>query len=45
MREHAEDLFATGDQVAGDPFAAERPLSGLRLGLQLRGSARDFVPR
>jgi DNA helicase IV len=23
MREHAEDLFATGDQVAGDPFAAE----------------------
>ncbi len=23
MREHAEDLFSTGDQVAGDPFAAE----------------------
>ncbi|GAA3449067.1 HelD family protein [Dactylosporangium matsuzakiense] len=23
MREHAEDLFASGDQVAGDPFAAE----------------------
>ncbi|WP_345121113.1 HelD family protein [Dactylosporangium darangshiense] len=23
MREHAEDLYATGDQVAGDPFAAE----------------------
>nr|BFE64140.1 ATPase AAA [Dactylosporangium thailandense] len=23
MRERAEDLFATGDQVAGDPFAAE----------------------
>ncbi|MFC4042280.1 HelD family protein [Dactylosporangium siamense] len=23
MREHAEDLFATGNQVAGDPFAAE----------------------
>ncbi|GGM63815.1 DNA helicase [Dactylosporangium sucinum] len=23
MREHAEDLYATGDKVAGDPFAAE----------------------
>ena len=23
MREHAEDLFAIGDQVGGDPFAAE----------------------
>ncbi len=23
MGEHAEDLFSTGDQVAGDPFAAE----------------------
>ncbi len=23
MREHAEDLYSTGDQVAGDPFAAE----------------------
>ncbi|MFG2038906.1 HelD family protein [Dactylosporangium sp. NPDC048998] len=23
MRERAEDLYATGDQVAGDPFAAE----------------------
>jgi hypothetical protein len=23
MREHAEDLFATGDQVAGDAYAAE----------------------
>jgi hypothetical protein len=23
MREHAEELFSAGDQVAGDPFAAE----------------------
>src|SRR5262249_50813400 len=23
MREHAEDLLAAGDQVAGDPFSAE----------------------